>query len=87
MGKVYLATTKNPEYEGMVARVRFKKGRAIVKEETVAGSDRDLPETIRVFRDLGINITEVFVCEECGAEFNSQRALSGHGKAHSKKEE
>jgi len=80
----YLAETTNQEYQGMVARVKFKKGRAIVSEETVAGGDRDLPETIRVFKDLGITITEVFRCEKCDEIFRSQKALSGHMKAHSK---
>jgi len=84
MGKTYLATTENREYEGMVARVRFTKGRAIVNEDVVVGGDRDLPETIRVFRDLGITITEVFRCEKCDEVFKSQKALSGHGKAHAK---
>lgn len=80
----YLAETKNPDYEGMVARVKFKKGKAILNEGVVAGGDRDLPEVIRVFEDLGISIKEVFRCEICDAMFDSQKALSGHMKAHSK---
>lgn len=87
MGKRYIATTINPAYNGMIARVRFTEGRAVVDEAAAKGTTRDLPEVVRVLEDLGITLKEVFKCEVCDKEFESQKALSGHGKAHAKKEE
>jgi len=82
MSKEYLAETVNPAYAGMVARIKFKEGKAIVNEEAVAGGDRDLPEVIRVFKDLGIKITEIAKCPKCGKICKSAFGLHGHMKTH-----
>lgn len=83
----YQATAENPKYVGKVAGVLFVDGKATLDESTVQGGDRTLAQVVRLLKDLGVTITEIFKCSVCGLVFETKNALSGHMKVHRTKEE
>lgn len=86
MSAIYEVRTANPEYTGKIAGVLFVEGKATLNEKSVEGLDRNLEETVFVIKDLGHKVTEIFKCSDCGQEFESKNALSGHRKVHAKEE-
>jgi len=84
--KSYLAETVNPNYKGMVARIQFVQGKATLDEAAAAETERDLPEIVRIFEELGIILTEVHKCPKCDKTCQSKFALTGHMKTHAGEE-
>lgn len=78
----YLAETVNPDYAGMVARIKFAHGRAMLDEDAAEGTGRDVPQIVRIFKELGITLTEIHECPRCGKTCQSKFALTGHMKTH-----